>query len=247
MIPHRAAAATVTRFLRWPLAAVLVAVGVLLAGQPQSARAATGDFEVSAGTAPNSGGVSALGPDGAVYLVRGGLPTCDSSNHCTGGLTQPKTVACNNTNLCSGGTWANTILQVDTGIPDSGFRGTVSLQLSGLPAGVTSQTPASTTITDNTIVGNDGVGDTIFGTFTTLQLSAGSTAPVGNFPLTVTAASGSLSHRVTITVDVVDSLPATTLAELEAAPGGPPYATFGARPHRARCMSPSPPRPRAPW
>jgi trimeric autotransporter adhesin len=162
-------------------------------------------------------------PPGAAYLVRGGLQTCDSTNNCTGGLTQPKTVA------TSAG-FGNTILQVDTLIPDSGFRGTVSFQLSGLPAGVTSQTPASTTITNSTILGNDGVGDTIFGTDTTLQLSADNTAPLGNFPLTVIATSGSLSHSVTFNVDVVDSLPATTLAQLEAFPDA---STFGGTPATA--------------
>jgi hypothetical protein len=191
---------TLTHFLGWPLAAVLVAAGVLLAGPPQIARATTGDFEISA----------TRGADGAAYLVRGGLQTCDSSNHCSGGLTQPKSAG--------GGGFANTILQVDTSTDngfDSGFRGTVSFQVSGLPAGVTSQAPASTTITDSTILGTDPFSGTMFGTLTTLQLSAGSTAPLGNFPLTVTATSGSLSHSVTITVDVVDSLPATTLARLE--------------------------------
>jgi hypothetical protein len=184
--------------------------GLLLAVLPQPARAATGDFEIGAG----------VGADGAAYLVRGGLQTCDSTNHCTGGLTQPKTVA------TSAG-FGNTILQVDTLIPDSGFRGTISFTLSGLPAGVTSQTPASTTITDSTILGTDGYGGTIFGTNTTLQLSADNTAPLGNFPLTVTATSGSLTHSVTITVDVVNSLPATTLAQLEAFPDA---STFGGTP-----------------
>ena len=104
MIPHRTAAAPVSRRLRLPLAGLLVAAaGVLLAGQPQSARAAAGDFEIQA----------QVGADGAAYLVRGGLPTCDSSNHCTGGLTQPKTVV-------GGPAWGNTILQVDSGIPASG-------------------------------------------------------------------------------------------------------------------------------
>jgi len=144
---YRPAAVTFTRVLRWPLAAVLVVAGVLLAGQPQPAWAATGDFEISA----------TRGADGAAYLVRGGLQTCDSSNHCTGGLTQPKSAG--------GGGFANTILQADTSTDngfDNGFRGTVSLQLSGLPAGVTSQTPASTTITDNTILGTDPFSGTIF-------------------------------------------------------------------------------------
>ena len=198
MIFHRPATATPSRWLRRLLAGLLAAaVGVLLAGQPQSARAATGDFEIAA----------QRGADGAAYLVRGGLPACDSTNNCTGGLTQPKTL------LPSGApAWVNTVLQVDTmgsnGF-DSGFRGTVSFQLSGLPAGVTSQTAASTTITDNTtvVIDEGGFLETVNGTDTTLQLSADSTVPLGTFSVTVTATSGSLSHSVTIPVNVVDSLP----------------------------------------
>ena len=212
MIPHRTAAAIFTRRPGRFLAVLLAAaIAVLLAGQPQSARAATGDFGISV----------SLGADRAAYLVRGGLQTCDSSNNCTGGLAQPKTG--------DNPSWVNTILQVDTLIPDSGFRGTVNFQLSGLPAGVTSQTPASTTIINSTTLGADGFGDTIFGTDTTLQLSADNTAPLGNFPLTVTATSGSLSHSVTITVDVVDSLPATTLARLDVPPSQV-NPTFGGTP-----------------
>jgi hypothetical protein len=64
------------------LAVLLSTVVVLLFGSIPAAHAATGDFTVSA-----PGGI-----DGAAYLVRGGLPTCDSSNNCTGGLTQPKLV-----------------------------------------------------------------------------------------------------------------------------------------------------------
>jgi hypothetical protein len=222
MLPH-GAAATFGRRLRLPLALLLVlAAGVLLVGLPQAARAATGDFEIQAQAF-----------QGTAYLVRGGLQTCDSSNSCTGGLTQPKTVV----GTASGGSaWGNTILQVDTTTDngfDSGFRGTVSFQVSGLPAGVTSQTPASTTITDSTILGTDPYSGTIFGTLTTLQLSADTTAPLGNFPLTVTATSGSLSHSVTITVDVVDSLPATTLWKIQVDPGGVSNPTFGGTPSSA--------------
>jgi len=212
MISHRTAAATLSRWPRGPLAVLLVvAAGVLLAGLPQAAHAATtGDFEIvglPAGlieSLPQNPALPNLGP---VYLVRGGLPTCDSSNNCTGGLTQPKTL------LSSGApAWVNTVLQVDTmgsdGF-DSGFRGTVSFQLSGLPAGVTSQTAASTTITDNTtvVIDEGGFLETVNGTDTTLQLSADSTVPLGTFSVTVTATSGSLSHSVTIPVNVVDSLP----------------------------------------
>ena len=197
MISHRTAAATLSRWPRGPLAVLLVvAAGVLLAGLPQPARAATGDFEIQAQAFQTT-----------AWLVRGGLQTCDSSNSCTGGLTQPKTL------LPSGApAWVNTVLQVDTmgsdGF-DSGFRGTVSFQLSGLPAGVTSQTAASTTITDNTtvVIDEGGFLETVNGTDTTLQLSADSTVPLGTFSVTVTATSGSLSHSVTIPVNVVDSLP----------------------------------------
>ena len=123
------------------------------------------------------------------------------------------------------------------------------MQLSGLPAGVTSQTPASTTITNSTTLGTDGVGDTIFGTDTTLQLSADNTAPLGNFPLTVTATSGSISHSVTITVDVVNSLPATTLARLEVTGCATcNFAeTFGGTPALGTVSVTIPARPRAPW
>ena len=218
MILHRTAAAFIG-WLRRPLAVlVAAAAAVLLAGQPQAARAATGDFEIQAQAFQTT-----------AWLVRGGLQTCDSSNSCTGGLTQPKTVV-------GGPAWGNTLLQVDTTTDngfDSGFRGTVSFQLSGLPAGVTSQTPASTTITDSTILGTNSYGGNIFGTLTTLQLTADTTAPLGNFPLTVTATSGSLSHSITITVDVVNSLPATTVWKIQVDPGGGANPTFGGTPSSA--------------
>ncbi len=166
------------------------------------ARAATGDFEIS----------PLVGPDGAAYLVRGGLLTCDSGNNCTGGLTGPKTETAGSTGLV----WGNPTLQMDAGAPDTGFRGTMNFQVSGLPAGVTSQTAASTTITNNTILFSDPfAGAAVYGTYTPVQLSASNAAPLGNFQAAVTATSGSLTHSTTIRVDVVDSLPATTLARLE--------------------------------
>jgi hypothetical protein len=50
-----------------------------------------------------------VGPDGAAYLVCGGLLTCDSGNNCTGGLTGPKTETAGSTGLV----WGNPTLQVD--------------------------------------------------------------------------------------------------------------------------------------
>jgi hypothetical protein len=189
------------------LAVLLSTVVVLLFGFIPTAHAATGDFTVSA-----PGGI-----DGAVYLVRGGLTTCDSSNNCTGGLTQPKLVTTQGYSSPPSFIWNNTTIVVSAGDPDTGFRGTVNFQLSNLPQGVTSQTAPSTTITDNTILYYD-FGSPVYGTDTTLQLSADTTAPLGNFTLTVTATSGSLSHSATLTVDVVDQLPATTLYQLTLPP-----------------------------
>ncbi len=68
-----------------------------------------------------------------------------------------------------------------------GFTGSVSLSASGLPAGVTASfNPASTTGTSSAV------------TFTAL-----STATTGVFPVTVTGASGALSHTTTINLTVV--------------------------------------------
>ncbi len=162
--------------------------------------------------------------------MRGGLQTCDSSNNCTGGLTQPKLVTTQGYSSPPSFIWNNTTIVVAAGDPDTDFRGTVNFQLSTLPQGVTSQTAPSTTITDNTILYYD-LGLPVYGTNTTLQLSADSTAPLGNFTLTVTATSGSLSHSTTLTVDVVDQLPATTLYQLTLLPI--PYlspSTYGGSP-----------------
>jgi hypothetical protein len=200
------------------LVMLLSTVVVLLFGSIPAAHAATGDFTVSA---PE-------GIDGAVYLVRGGLQTCDSSNNCTGGLTQPKLVTTQGSSPPSF-IWNNITIAVAAGDPDTGFRGTVNFQFGTLPQGVTSQTAPSTTITDTTILYYD-LGLPVYGTDTTLQLSAGSTAPLGNFTLTLTATSGSLSHSTTLTVDVVNQLPATTLYQLTA----PQFqSTYGGDPAQA--------------
>lgn len=162
--------------------------------------------------------------------MRGGLQTSDSSNNCTGRLTQPKLVTTQGYSSPPSFIWNNTTIVVAAGDPDTGFRGTVNFQLSTLPQGITSQTAPSTTITDNTILYYD-LGLPVYGTNTTLQLSADSTAPLGNFTLTVTATSGSLSHSTTLTVDVVDQLPATTLYQLTLLPI--PYlspSTYGGSP-----------------
>src|SRR6266478_4750911 len=70
--------------------------------------------------------------------------------------------------------------------PLNGFNGTVSLSASGLPIGVTAAfNPGSTT------------------SASTLTLTAGSAAALGTFTITVTGASGALSHSTTVSLTVV--------------------------------------------
>jgi subtilase family serine protease len=70
--------------------------------------------------------------------------------------------------------------------PLNGFNGSVGLSASGLPIGVTAAfNPASTT------------------SASTLTLTASSAAPLGTFPITVTGASGALSHSTTVSLTVV--------------------------------------------
>jgi hypothetical protein len=72
MRPYTLSTHPLARRLRSHLGMLVMLVStvvVLLFGSIPAAHAATGDFTVSA-----SGGI-----DGAVYLVRGGLQTCDST------------------------------------------------------------------------------------------------------------------------------------------------------------------------
>jgi subtilase family serine protease len=70
--------------------------------------------------------------------------------------------------------------------PLNGFSGSVSLSASGLPGGVSAAfNPQSTTATS------------------TLTLSAGSTAALGTFSITVTGVSGALSHSTSVSLTVV--------------------------------------------
>ncbi len=71
--------------------------------------------------------------------------------------------------------------------PEGGFAGTVALSASGLPSGVTASfNPTSIT--------SSGTA--------TLTLTTNSTAPGGTYPITVTGASGSITHSATVTLAV---------------------------------------------
>jgi len=69
----------------------------------------------------------------------------------------------------------------------NGFGGSVSLSVSGLPAGATGGfTPASVT----------GSGTS------TLSISSSNTTPPGSYPLTITGTSGSVTHTASVTLTV---------------------------------------------
>lgn len=192
-------------FILIALLTLLTAGMFLVGGRVPTAHAATGDFSLSY-TDVNGSSPS------VVYLVRGGLTSCNPATNCNGGLVEPKvkTLYGYYPNYSYG--WDLSFLTISAGDPDSGFRGTVTFAVSSLPAGVTSQTAPSTTITDNTILYYD-YGFPVYGTTTTLQLTASATAALGTSTLTVSASSGSLVHTTTLQIDVVSQLPPLALRD----------------------------------
>ena len=88
--------------------------------------------------------------------------------------------------------------QAISATPSNGFTGTISLTVSGLPAGVT-MTPGS--LPALVITGS--------GTGTSFQLAASPTATVGTSTITVTGTSGSISHSKTFSLEVAAAAPFT--------------------------------------
>jgi len=80
--------------------------------------------------------------------------------------------------------------------PLSGFTGTVSFSVTGLPAGATA-TFNPTSLTS----GNS-----------TLSVTTSTTTPAGTFPLTITGTSGTLSHSTTVTLVVQGPNPNFTIS-----------------------------------
>jgi uncharacterized repeat protein (TIGR01451 family) len=79
--------------------------------------------------------------------------------------------------------------------PSAGFTGEVALSVTGsLPAGVTA-TPNPSTVTINDTSSKSS----------TLNVTTSAATPVGTYPLTITAISGSLQHTATVSLKVVSS------------------------------------------
>jgi uncharacterized repeat protein (TIGR01451 family) len=78
--------------------------------------------------------------------------------------------------------------------PANGFTGQVALSISGLPAGANATlNPSSVQVTDATAKSS------------VLTVTTGANTPVGTYPLTVTAISGSLQHAATASLKVVSA------------------------------------------
>jgi hypothetical protein len=78
-----------------------------------------------------------------------------------------------------------------------GFRSTVSLGVSGAPAGVTTTLSSSSISTTKT---------------STLTISTLMSTVPGTYPITVTGTSGSLVHTAIYTLTVAQAIPATTIS-----------------------------------
>jgi hypothetical protein len=168
----------VTAFLKRFFAVLgLLAASLLAPTAPIGAATLAPDFGISA--APGTG-----------FVVRGGLATCPAFDGCNAAYNwEPRYLS-----IPDLGPAGYVGEQVFLG-SQNGFAGTVTLELLGLPAGVTSQTATSIALASNA------------GAATPLKLQAASTAALGSFSLTVRATSGALVHEATYPIRVVDHLP----------------------------------------
>jgi hypothetical protein len=121
----------------------------------------------------------------AGHLVRGGLLACA---FCTTSVEPRYPV----TGFTPG--WDSNSLAV---VSLNGFAGDVTLGLTGLPAGVSSQTAASVRVP------RGGAATTPF------SLRASASAATGGATMTVRATGGGRAHAITLPISVADALPAS--------------------------------------
>jgi hypothetical protein len=142
----------------------------------------------------NPGSSAAASPDNVVYATPGtytaSLRVTDNAGAVSSPANRTITVAdfslsatpASQTVFAGGGTTYTTTVTAGTG-----FNGTVTLNVTGLPAGATAAfNPASVT----------GSGSTA------MSVSTGISTPTGSYPLTITGTSGSLTHTTNVTLVV---------------------------------------------
>jgi hypothetical protein len=134
-------------------------------------------------------------PPAVGALAQGAIPgsVCPPAE-CDGGLPEPAYIV----DLYGQCFYDSNLLTV---FPLNNFLGTVSLTVSGLPAGVTSLMPTSVDITQ---LGGQGQ---VFFPFT---LQASPTATLGPATVTITATSGALVHSLAMPISVGATLPLLT-------------------------------------
>lgn len=123
------------------------------------------------------------------FLVQGGLPTCPAFDNCAPNPSfEPRYFSCGFSDC--GYNNASVVLS-----SINGFAGSVTLQVLGLPAGVTSQTATTVTLNGNST------------TYTDFSLQAAATAVPGDYLVTVRATSDALVHDAQHLIRVVAQLP----------------------------------------
>jgi hypothetical protein len=180
------------------LAAGVLALGLLIAASaPAVAVSSSGSGGTSGSGSSGSGssGSSTSVADFALtanykspsfvgYVVRGGLPSCAG---CTT-AEEPRYVGTSFSCFYD----SNTISLVSL----NDFSGDVRLEVSNLPAGVTSQTATKLTVPRRGVVS------------TPFKLQASGDAALGDATVTVRATSGSTVHTLDLLISVADQLPA---------------------------------------
>ena len=179
------------------LAAGALALGLLIAASaPAVAGSGSGSGDSSGSGSSGSGSSDSSGsaadfalsanykpPSFVGHVVRGGLSSCDG---CTTAV-EPRYVG--RSFSCFYG--SNSIDLVSL----NGFGGDVRLEVSNLPAGVTSQTATKLTVPRRGAVG------------TPFKLQASGDAALGDATVTVRATSGSIVHNLSLPISVADQLP----------------------------------------
>ena len=137
-------------------------------------------------TAPPNGNIAPPGYYMLFLLNSSGVPSVAKFVQVTSQQADFSVTALPSSRKVSPGTGTTYSVSVT---PSGGFNGTVSFSVSGLPSGATA------TFNPSSITGSGS---------STLSITTSSSTPPGNYPLTITATSGNLTHTAKISLQVAD-------------------------------------------